>query len=142
MILLYINVFPFQPLYQPGTVFSYTNDGFMPNGTDRSETNGKIGNGISVPTMVEEINTENSQKVDDNYNESSSSDIIATLQRQLQVIKNIEKNLQEKKRMDAIIEEWQLLAQVLDRVFLLFFFSFMSISTMAILFRSTHGPSA
>jgi hypothetical protein len=50
--------------------------------------------------MVEEINTENSQKVDDNYNESSTSDIIATLQRQLQVIKNIEKNLQEKKRLD------------------------------------------
>lgn len=114
----------------------------MPNGTDRSETNGKIGNGISVSTMVEEINTENSQKVDDNYNESSNSDIIATLQRQLQVIKNIEKNLQERKRLDAIIEEWQLLAQVLDRVFLLFFFCFMFISTMAILLRSTHGPSA
>ncbi|CAC5411108.1 Neuronal acetylcholine receptor subunit alpha-9-I,Neuronal acetylcholine receptor subunit alpha-9-II [Mytilus coruscus] len=129
------SIHPVSPLYQTGPVFTYSNDAFLQNGIPKSETNGKVDpNGLT--TMVEELNADNAQRMDDNYNESATSDIIITLQKQLQIIKNIEKNLQEKKRIDSIIEEWQLLAIVLDRVFLLFFFLFMTVSTLAIILRS------
>ncbi|CAG2243093.1 neuronal acetylcholine receptor subunit alpha-9-like [Mytilus edulis] len=130
------SIHPVSPLYQTGPVFTYSNDAFLHNGTPKTETNGKVDPNGLVTTMVEELNPENAHRMDDNYNESASSDIIITLQKQLQVIKNIEKNLQEKKRIDSIIEEWQLLAIVLDRVFLLFFFLFMTVSTLGIILRS------
>lgn len=133
---VHIYTFYFQPQYQTGPVFTYSNDAFLQNGAPKSETNGKVDPNGLVTTMVEELNPENAHRMDDNYNESASSDIIITLQKQLQIIKNIEKNLQEKKKIDSIIEEWQLLAIVLDRVFLLFFFLFMTVSTLGIILRS------
>lgn len=60
---------------------------------------------------------------DDSVLESSSatSEIVNCVKQQLSILGNIENILHKKRRLAESVEEWQAMAQIMDRVFLIFF---------------------
>lgn len=116
----------------------HRDEGYVANGKDNGY-GGKREHDLSSCTVADESIPERQQQKDGKINDSTNSEIVLTLQKQLNIMRNIEHNLQEKKRLDSIIEEWQLLAVVLDRVFLIFFCLFLIISTSAIVLKTIYN---
>lgn len=60
---------------------------------------------------------------DENIVESSSatSEIVNCVKQQLSILGNIESILNKKRKLAETVEEWQAMAQIMDRVFLIFF---------------------
>lgn len=52
---------------------------------------------------------------------SATSEIVNCVKQQLSILGNIENVLHKKRTLAESVEEWQAMAQIMDRVFLIFF---------------------
>lgn len=77
------------------------------------------------PVTENESNTLHAEEMipDETIVESSpaTSEIVNCVKQQLSVLRNIENTLHKKRRLAESVEEWQAMAQIMDRVFLIFF---------------------
>ncbi|KAJ8304827.1 hypothetical protein KUTeg_018410 [Tegillarca granosa] len=109
-----------------------------------------VGNGALGKHDITDLNIDRNGVLDSSFPENgrntntmkdetilNSSELMQTLKRTLESVKAVEKYINDRKRHEETVEEWQLLAQVLDRVFLLMFILISVISTMSILLKSS-----
>lgn len=64
---------------------------------------------------------------------------IRILKQQLECIESIQCYIEMQKQCADITEEWQMLAQVLDRAFMILFFIFQFLATLIILVKTTEN---
>jgi hypothetical protein len=67
---------------------------------------------------------------------SSTLEIANAVKQQLSILRNIESNLTKKRILAESVDEWQNMALIMDRVFLIFFALVSFISTLTFLMNS------
>ncbi|XP_061188673.1 neuronal acetylcholine receptor subunit alpha-10-like [Saccostrea echinata] len=93
-------------------------------------------------TLTEITSTHDPRDVDEagpdehTVESSTSYEIMNVVKQQLSIIRNIENILTKKKKLAESVEEWQNMAQIMDRVFLVFFVLVSFISTLTFLMNS------
>lgn len=111
-----------------------------------------VGNGALGKHDMTELHIERNGGLDSSFPENgritntmkddamfNSSELMQTLKKTLDSVRAVEKYINDRKRLEETVEEWQLVAQVLDRVFLIMFILISVISTMSILLKSSHN---
>ncbi|KAK3098644.1 hypothetical protein FSP39_021530 [Pinctada imbricata] len=131
---------------QNGNAFMYDNKSYESihetkmNGHDRTRNNTTRHNGVtSRANTLQEISIGD---VSESESETSVPvpDVLSlkhSFQSLLEAVNNIEKFMMDKKKQTDYIEEWQLLAQVLDRLFFILFLFVSFVSTISILLKSS-----
>ncbi|XP_022321062.1 neuronal acetylcholine receptor subunit alpha-10-like [Crassostrea virginica] len=94
-------------------------------------------NETAVTELVDDTrNTEEAVSDDRKGESSSTSEIVSCVKQQLSLLSNIELIIRKKRKMAESVEEWQTMAQIMDRVFLVFFALVSLISSLTFLINS------
>ena len=94
-------------------------------------------NETAVTELVDDTRNAEEAISDDRKGESSTtSEIVNCVKQQLSLLSNIEHIIRKKRKMAESVEEWQTMAQIMDRVFLVFFALVSLISSLTFLINS------
>ncbi|KAL4227651.1 Neuronal acetylcholine receptor subunit alpha-7-like [Mactra antiquata] len=110
---------------------SHMNSGFLNHPSDDIPNNEN-----NINKIINDINDElpktlNIPDIDNN----SSHELIRLLKQQAETLDNIRDCINEKAELEDIMEEWKVLAQVMDRIFMILFFLFQVVTSLVILLR-------